>query len=177
MKRIKKITMIIGVAVIVSLFSLTLSVGLLGISNASKGFSVEKKEVWSVNIDEVSSIAVDSNTINIMNEPTIVGNTISYSLKLKKVNDFGQFQISIENDGNVRAKVVDIVIKGYEGYENNIDISLKNLNIGDIIETETLLNNIKVVTTYKEQLYDENMIPQEITLNNLSIEIVFEQID
>ncbi len=175
MKRVKKATMITGVAILVSVFSLALSFGFLGTSNASKGISVEEKEIWKVNVSDVSTIAVGNTNIIIDKEPFVNDNKITYGMKLSNVNDYGQFQFEIKNDGNVDAKVANINITGIEGLEQYIDINITNLEKGTVIEKGTLHSNIKVITTYKNQMIDENMLSQSIDLKNISIEVEFEK--
>ncbi len=177
MKRVKKVTMITGVAILVSVFSLALSFGFLGTSNASRGISIEDKEIWKVNISNLSTIAVGNTNIIIDREPFINDNIVSYGMKLSNVNDYGQFQFEIKNEGNIDAKVSNIKITGIEGFEQYIDIGITNIEKGTIIKKGTLLSNIKVITTYKNQMVDENMLGQAIDLKNISIEIEFEKID
>lgn len=177
MKRMKNITTIMGMAVFISLFSLSLSFGALGTSNASKGTAIENKEVWSVNVENISTIAVGNENVNIIHEPVLNSNSINYSMVLCRENDYGQFKFNIVNDGDIDAKVKKINIIGLDECKQYIDVSLSNLSVGDIIESESILKNVKVVTTYKNQLYDENMVPQEINLNDVNIEIEFEKID
>ncbi len=177
MKRMKNITTIMGMAVFISLFSLSLSFGALGTSNALKGTAIENEEVWSVNIENISTIAAGNENVNVAHEPVLNGNSINYSIVLSRENDYGQFKFNIVNDGDADAKVKKISIIGLDEYKQYIDVSLSNLSVGDIIEDESILKNVKVVTTYKNQLYDENMIPQEINLDGINIEIEFEKID
>lgn len=177
MKHMKKVTSIIGITVIVSLFSLSLSFGALSKSNALTGVSVENRAVWKANIEKASTIAVDDNNVIVLKEPEISGNLIKYSIVLNRVTNYGQFQFNIKNDGNINARVKNIKIDGIDDYKQYVDVSLVNLKVGDVIKEGTLLNNIKVITVYKKQAYDENMMPKEIKLDNINIKIEFEKID
>lgn len=166
-----------GVAVLISLFSLSLSFGALGTSNALKGTAIKNKKVWSVNIKNISTIAAGNEDVNVVHEPVVNGNVINYSMVLGHENEYGQFKFNIVNDGNIDARIKKINIVGLDDYESYVDVSLSNLSVGDIIEDDSMLKNIKVVTTYKNQMYNDDMISQEINLNDVNIEIEFERID
>lgn len=177
MKHMRSITTIMGMAALISLFSLSLSFGALGTSNAMKGTAIKNKEVWSINVKNVSTIVAGDDDVNVVHEPVINGNAINYSMVLCHENEYGQFKFNIVNDGNIDAKIKKINIVGLDDYKPYVDVSLGNLNVGDVIEDDSTLKNIKVVTTYKNQMYDDDMVPQEINLNNVSIDIEFEKID
>ena len=53
-------------AIVIAVFSLISSFGLLGISNSVKGMSIQEKEEWNVSIDEVSSLATDNETVEVI---------------------------------------------------------------------------------------------------------------
>jgi hypothetical protein len=176
MKHVKKITVVTVFAILISFFSLSVSIGALGTANAFKGSSIENKKIWEVNIRDISTMAVSSNYVSISKEPSMIDNAINYSLTLSNVNDYAQFQFNINNSGNIGAKVKNIVISGLEEYEQYVDVSISNIAVGDLILPETI-SNIVVVTSYKEQLYDVNMWPQVISLENINILIEFESIE
>lgn len=176
MKHIKKVTMITGIAIFLSVFSLSLSFGALGTSNALHGASIEKKEVWDIKYDNISTIVVDDNYVKVLKEPVVNGEVITYSISLSTTNNYGQFQFDIKNDGNVDAKVTNIIVDGIRDYEKYISVSLTDLEIGDVIKAGTLKHNVKVITTYQDQFYDANMWPQSIDLENITIEIQFEKV-
>ena len=176
MKPMRKITTIILVAVVISIFSLFSCFGVLGLSNSLKGTSVLKEDIWSVDIENISTLAVDDVNNTILKQPVGKDYNIRYALKLNRVNNYGQFQFDIKNEGNVSAKVKSIEVDGIEEYGDYVDVSVVNLSEGDVIKAGTLVNNIKVVTMYKEQLYDENMLPQYINLDNINIKVEFEKL-
>ena len=100
MKHVKKITVVTVFAILISFFSLSVSIGALGTANAFKGSSIENKKIWEVNIRDISTMAVSSNYVSILKEPSMIDNGINYSLTLSNVNDYAQFQFNINNSGN-----------------------------------------------------------------------------
>lgn len=174
MKHIKKVTMVTSIAILISFFSLSLSFSALGTTNALKGVSTENKEVWNIDIVDISTMALESNEIQVIKEPSMVEGAINYALSLNKVLDYAQFQFNIQNDGNVPAVVKNVTISGLEGYEQYIDVTLEDLNIGDVIEADTF-KSVTVLTSYKEQMYDINLLPQSIDLNNVNLVIELEK--
>lgn len=176
MKHIKKVSMVTGIAILISFFSLSLSFGALGTSKALEGVSLENDEIWDVGIFDITTMALENNEIMIIKEPSIVDGSINYALSLNKVLDYAQFQFNIQNDGNLVARVKNVTISGLEGYEQYVDVTLNDLEVGDLIEADSF-KTVTVVTTYKEQMYDINMLPLGINLDNVNLIVELEEVE
>lgn len=172
----KKSTLITTLAVIFSVISLVSAFGVLGISNSIQGISIEEKENWNVIINEVSDIVMDEGAIEVLNKPSVKVHKLHYGLKLNSAQSTAQFAFTINNEGNVDAIVKDIKINGINGYENNLNVSLSELKIGDTIKAGTMLQ-VKVITNYLVQVNDELMVPKIINLDNIEIDIELEKVE
>lgn len=172
----KKSTLITTLAVVFSVISLVTAFGVLGISNSIQGISTPKKENWNVIINEVSDIVMDEGAIEVLNKPSVKVHKLSYGLKLNSAQSTAQFAFTISNEGNVDAIVKDIKINGIKDYENNLNINLSELKIGDTIKAGTMLQ-VKVITNYLVQVNDELMIPKIINLDNIEIDIELEKVE
>lgn len=175
MIQIKRVTFITVLVVVIAICSLFMSFSALNTSNSLSGVAVVNKENWDISIDNVSTVAVDSSAVMILKEPVVDNTKISYSLRMNQEHGYGQFSFDLKNLGNVNAKIKDIKITGMEGYEEYIDVTISDIKVGDSIKAETIISNIKVVTTYKRQLFDEMIIPQAIILDSINIEIELEK--
>lgn len=170
---LKKVTVL---AIFFAVFSLTFSVVAFNQSSSSQGVGVSNREVWNVHVDNLSTIASDTMNVVVLNEPELMDNKIVYGINLNRVSGYGQFIFNIFNEGTVDAKVKNIKVTGIDDYKDYIDVSFKNLNIGDVIGKGKLLSNIKVITTYKNGLYNDDMSVKNIELNDIGIEIEFERV-
>lgn len=175
MKCLSKITVLTVMIVFVSFCSLTICFGALGTSNSLHGVSIECEEIWNVYLDNISTMAVGDESVVVVKNPVINVNSINYSLLFTNVDSYSQFQFEIRNDGNVDAKVKKIEITGLNEYENYIDISILNLNVGDVIEAGGLASNIKVITKYDNQYVNNGLELQPVNLENVSVNIEFEK--
>ena len=111
-------------------------------SYAGKSYAVKESVVWDIKFDSVSTIVLENNSMSTLKEPNIVQNSINYSMRLNKATGYGQFIFNIKNNGNIDVKVKEIVVTGIEGYEDNVNVKVDNLRIGDVIKSKTDLNNI-----------------------------------
>ena len=175
MKGTKRSTVVTMSAIVIAVFSLISSFGLLGISNSVKGMSIQEKEEWNVSIDEVSSLATDNETVEVIKEPEFKKFNANYGVKFGNVGS-SQFEFLIKNEGNTDALVSDVVITGLEEYGNYIKTEFVNLNVGDVIEKESFIC-VKVITNCHTQLYDYNLVEQDIVLDNIGIDIKLEKVE
>lgn len=176
MKGTRKGTVLTVLAVMISIISLVTCFNVLGISNAYQGNSVQEKKVWKINIDSLSDLAMDQGAVEVLKEPTFNKFKINYGVKLIKPNSNAQFEFIIKNDGNIDAKVRDIKITGIEKYKQFVDISFVNLAVGDVIKQQSIMS-VKVILNYHTQLFDNELNPQEILLNNINVDINLEKIE
>lgn len=174
MKDLSKITILTILISFVMICSFIVSFGALGTSQSLYGVSMEYQENWKISFDNISTLAISDDTVLVTRNPSVSGNTINYALQFKQVGGYSQFQFEIRNDGNVAAKVKKIEVLGLEEYDENVSVSFVNLNEGDIIESDGILSNIKVITKYDNQYYNEESEIDYVTLNNIEINIEFE---
>lgn len=171
----KKSTLITTLAVIISVLSLVSAFGVLGITNSVQGVSIEEKKIWKIEINDLSKLAMDEGAIEVIKEPSCNKFKLSYGLKLINVGN-SQFEFTIKNDGNIDAIVNNIKINGIDEYKDYLNITINELKIGDVIKGNSFIQ-VKVITEYKKQLIDENMIPQLINLDNIEIDIDLKKIE
>lgn len=176
MKGTKKGTVLTVLAVMISIISLVTCFNVLGISNAYQGTSIQEKKVWNIKIDTLSELAMDQGAIEVINKPTFNKFKINYGVKLIKSNSNAQLEFVIKNDGNIDAKVKDIKITGIEKYKQFVDISFVNIAVGDVIKQQSIVS-VKVILSYHTQLFDSELNPQEILLNDIDIDIDLEKIE
>lgn len=172
----KKSTLLTTLTIIVTIISLVSCFGVLGISNSVQGISIQKQDLWKVNIENLTDLAMDEGAIEVIKSPCFEKFRINYGIKLKSAPSIAQFEFIIKNDGNIDAIVSDIKVNGIEQYKNNIDVSFTDLNIGDVIKHDTFIL-VKVVTSYNTQLYDDLLFPQEINLDNIEIDIELDKVE
>lgn len=173
----KKVNVLSVSVVIITICSLFSCFWALSPSFAGKSYAVKESAVWDVKFDSVSTIALENNSMSTLKEPNIVLNSVNYSMRLNKATGYGQFIFNIKNNGNIDVKVKEIVVTGIEGYEDNVTVKVDNLRIGDVIKSKTDLNNIKVITSYNKQYYDQNNIEQVIDLKNINVTIELEKVE
>ncbi len=174
-KQHKIIKTYIVAGLFVAIISVFISVFTLTTSNAYTGTALETTEKYQITFDRISDIYKDKDTINIIKNPTIVNNTISYGVAFYNPNEFTKFQFEIKNNGNTNAKIKKIEILNVKEYLDYIDINIKGIEEGQIIEAGTKLDVIEVITTYKNAyLNEENMI-LPIELNDIIIKIDIEK--
>ncbi len=174
MKDLSKITVLTVLISFVMICSFIVSFGALGTSQSLYGVSMEYQENWKISFDNISTMAISDDNVLVTRNPSENGKTINYALQLKQVGSYSQFQFEIRNDGNVSAKVKKIEILGLDAYDENVSVSIVNLNVGDIVESDGILTNIKVITKYDNQYYSEESEIDYVTLNNVEINIEFE---
>lgn len=177
MKNVSRGTLFLVLAFFVSIFSISLSYGAYNSMEEATGVSYKVEKKLNVKIDELSTMALNDEGIMVLREPNLVDNKINYSMVLNYLNSYGQFQFSINNKGKTDIRVSNIIIEGLNENSEFVEVKIDNLKVGDIIKTESLYNNVKVVTTYKKQYFDSSFTPQSITLNNVSISIEFEMVE
>lgn len=171
----KKSTLITTLAVIISVLSLVSAFGVLGITNSVQGVSIEEKKTWKLEINNLSKLAMDVGSIEVIKEPSCDKFKLSYGLKLINIG-ISQFEFTIKNSGNIDTVVNDIIINGIDQYKDYLNITFSELKVGDVIKSNSLVQ-VKVISEYKKQLVDENMIPQLINLDNIEIDIDLRRIE
>lgn len=175
MKRTNKVTILAISALLVTVCSLIMSFNSLDISNSLKGVASPIKNIKNISLDNVSSIISNNeNALLVIKEPKINDNIINYSVELNQVNSYAQFQFDICNNGSVDSKISDIKITDLKDMNQYVDITLEGLKIGDVVKAKSVLENIKVISKYRNQFLDENNIEQNVVLDNVKIEIFFE---
>lgn len=170
-KRIKKYQML---GVIIALLSLTLSVGTLTTTYAYTGVATVSKEIYDVELKDVTDFFEDGEKISVLKNPIIIKDNILYGVSLGNVNEYTKFQFNIENSGNVNAKVKKINITGFEEYKDYVDIQIKGVNEGQIIKGNSI-EKIDVITKYNTQLLDDDGMAMPINLNEINISVVLDK--
>lgn len=171
-KRIKTYQVL---GIIIAISSLILSLGSLTTTYAYTGIATISKDVYNVELKNVTDIYEDGETISILKNPIIIQNEIQYGLSIGKVNEYTKFQFNIENVGNVDASIKEIIIDGYEDYKDYITVEIHGLPEDKIIKGNSIAK-IDVITTYKNPLLDETEEVLPIALNELSINIILEKV-
>lgn len=171
----KRSTFITTLAVITTIISLVSCFGVLGVTNSVQGISIQEKKEWKVIISDVSKLAMDQGAMEVIHEPSFDKYKVNYGLKFINVGH-SQFEFTIKNDGDIDAIVNDIKVNGIDNYQNNIEVTLTELKIGDVIKANSMIQ-VKVLTDYNLQLIDENMIPQLINLENIEIDIDLKKVE
>lgn len=171
----KRSTFITTLAIITTIISLVSCFGVLGVTNSVQGISIQEKKEWKVIISDVSKLAMDQGAMEVIHEPSFDKYKVNYGLKFINVGH-SQFEFTIKNDGDIDAIVNDIKVNGIDNYQNNIEVTLTELKIGDVIKANSMIQ-VKVLTDYNLQLIDENMIPQLINLENIEIDIDLKKVE
>lgn len=171
----RKGTLITTLAIIITMVSVVSCFGVLGVTNSVQGISIQENKQWKVTFSDLSKIAMDQGAIEVLKEPNVDKYKINYGLKLINVGN-AQFEFTIKNEGNVDTVVKDIKINGIDEYKNYLSINFTELKVGDVIKANSIVQ-VKVMTEYKVQLIDDNMIPQLINLENIEIDIDLEKIE
>lgn len=171
----RKGTLITTLAIMIALVSVVSCFGVLGVTNSVQGISIQEKKQWKVSLSDLSKIAMDQGAIEVLREPTLDKYRINYGLKLINVGN-AQFEFTIKNEGNIDTVVKNITINGIDEYKDYMSISFTEIKVGDVIKENSMVQ-VKVLTEYKNQLIDQNMIPQLINLENIEIDIDLEKIE
>lgn len=174
MKERKRIRTYQILGVIIALSSLILSIGTLTTTYAYTGMATISKEKYNVEIKDVTDPFSDGKNIKILKNPKIMNDKIIYGVLLSETNDYTKFQFTIENTGNVNAKINEINITGLEEFKDYIDIQILGLPENKIIAENTIAK-IDVITTYKNALRNEEGTILPITLNEISVNAVLEK--
>ena len=106
----KKGTFITTLTIIITIISLVSCFGVLGISNSVQGISVQKQDLWKVNIENLTDLAMDEGAIEVIKCPCFEKFKINYGIKLKNAPSVAQFEFTIKNEGNIDALVKKINI-------------------------------------------------------------------
>lgn len=160
--------------IFVAIASLLLSLSLLRTTYAYTGTSTVKKEIYDVQVKDISDIYKDNNNIEIIKNPLVADNIITYGVELKNLNEFVKFQFNIENKGNIDGIVRKIEILGNEEYQNYVNIEVKGLKVGDKIEANKEAK-VDVITTYNNGLLNEEGMLEPIRLDEIKIKIIIDK--
>ncbi len=146
------------------------------------GTSMFKSSSWNIYFD---NIEVDSSSVELQSgdiAPTISNDklTVSYQVTCNKPGEYYKFNIDVVNDGSLNAKIDSISIPQIpEGYENNIEFSLKYLDGTTVEEGNVLLAGEKttfvITTKNRDDISADQLISEAITLP-MSVSISYTQI-
>ena len=135
------------------------------------GTSMFKSSSWNIYFD---NIEVDSSSVELQSgdiAPTISNDklTVSYKVTCNKPGEYYKFNIDVVNDGSLNAKIDSISIPEIpEGYENNIEFSLKYLDGTTVEEGNVLLAGEKttyvITTKNRDDISADQLISEAITL-------------
>ena len=146
------------------------------------GTSMFKSSSWNVYFD---NIEVDSGSVELQSgdsSPTISSDklTVSYQVTCNNPGDYYKFNIDVVNDGSLNAKIDSITIPEIpEGYEDNIEFSLKYLDGTNVEEDNVLLAGEKttfvITTKNRDDISADQLISEAITLP-MEVSISYTQI-
>lgn len=176
MNQTKKLKTIAFLGILVAVFSLGISLVTLHTSYSDSGLAVEMKKDMTFSLSGLSEIQSDSESVHILEEPKVQGTSITYGIELLKPGAYAQFQFHLYNQGTMDGKIKKIKITGYEDYQDYVTVSLEGIHEGDVISAGAILKKIKVLTAYKQPLYDENNLVSSIPLKEIKILITFEEV-
>ena len=175
MNQSKKISIIALVAIMASTFSLFVSyaslTSTLEINNGKAIVTEEVEEKIDVKIANLykESVSVDGDSFR---EGLLYSNNkMTFGVSLSQVGSSAEYYFDIRNDGNKDATVAEIKVSGLEKYLDYVTLTMEGLEVGDIINASSQIKNIKVLLTYNNQYYEEN-IPVGLVLDNVNVEIV-----
>ena len=178
MKKKRKFTKIY---IILALF-ISIGFAYLSTNLSINGTSTFNKATWNVYFD---NIEVDSGSVELQSgdiAPTISNDklTVSYQVTCNKPGEYYKFNIDVVNDGSLNAKIDSISIPQIpEGYENNIEFSLKYLDGTTVEEGNVLLAGEKttfvITTKNRDDISADQLISEALTLP-MSVSISYTQI-
>ena len=171
-----KIKIITIMAFLIAIISIGVGYSSYNTSAEISGKATAVDNTYSIKIDNIKEISTSIDTTIYKEEPSIIGNSINFSITSISPNNSISFKFDLYNEGILPVKIKSINLKGIELYQNNLEYRISNIKTGDIIKGESKILDNTFVLEYKEQFKDEYGNPLNLNLDNISLIIDFEQI-
>ena len=171
--RIKIITIM---AFLVAILSIGVGYSSYNTTIEVTGKAIAIENEYDIKLDNIKEVSTSLNTILFSAEPSIINNSINFSITSMVPNNQATFKFDLYNNSLIPTKIKKITLKGLEKYQDNIEYSITNLKVGDIIKGESQVLDNVFLLNYKEPLKDEFGNSLNLNLDNLSLVIEFEQI-
>ena len=171
-----KIKIITIMAFLVAVVSIGVGYSSYNTTIEISGKSTAIENICDMKFYNIKELNTSLDTIIYKDEPTIIGNTINFSITSMVPENSISFKFDLYNEGILPARIKGITLKGIEEYNDNLSYQITNLAINDIIKGETKLLDNTFTLEYKEIVKDEYGHPLNLNLDNLSLVIDFEQI-
>ena len=171
-----KIKIITIMAFLVAILSIGVGYSSYNTTNEISGKATIIENLCDIKIDNIKDVNTSLETITFKDTPSIISNTINFSITSMVPNNNISFKFDLYNEGILPVKIKNITLKGIDKYQEYLEYSISNIAINDVIKGETKLLDNTFTLNYKEVLKDEYGNPLNINLDNLSLVIDFEQI-
>ena len=171
--RIKIITIM---AFLVAMLSIGIGYSSYNTTIEVSGTAIAIENEYDIKLDNIKEVSTSLNTILFKADPSIINNSINFSITSMVPNNHVSFKFDLYNESLIPTKIKNITLKGLEKYQANLEYSITNLKVGDVIKGESKILDNTFVLNYKEPLKDEYGNSLNLNLDNLSLVIEFEQI-
>jgi len=169
----RKIKVITILSVLVAILSLGIGYSSMVINDKESGISTQVENVYDIKLDNVNNAITSKEEIVYSVEPVIVGNEIDFSIKNFVFDNSVSFKFDIINNGNVDVKIKSIQLEGIEAFANNLEYSMSNIQVGDIIKGKASIKDNTFILKYKDPIYDKYNNLINIDLDKLVLKIEF----
>ena len=120
---------------------------------SGKAMAIENE--YDIKLDNIKEVSTSLNTILFSAEPSIINNSINFSLNSMVPNNQASFKFDLYNNSIIPTKIKSITLNGIDKYQANIEYKITNLAVGDVIKGESKILDNSFVLNYKEALKDE----------------------
>lgn len=180
MNQSKKVKIFSILALTCAIFALGLGIATLQASFALNGTAKVDKAELKVEFKEPSVIKSDAQSTRFVITPSISETTnnqkINFSAVFIKPGDSISFKTIIENTGTIDAKISEIkIINIPDEYKDLISYNISGVEKNNEILAQNRIDNVIVTLTYNEILNEEGQVINDIELNDLTLEITYEQ--
>lgn len=169
----RKIKVITILSVFVAILSLGIGYSSMVTNEKESGVSTRIENIYDIKLDNINEAIASKEEIEYSVKPVIVGNEIDFSLKNFIYDNSISFKFDIINNGNVDVEIKNIELEGIEAYANNLEYSMSNIQVGDIIKGNANIKDNTFVLKYKDPIYDKYNNLINIDLDKLVLKIEF----
>ena len=171
--RIKIITFL---SLIIALISLGIGYMAYSMNNEVSGTSTIVESVYDIKMDNINSASTSKEDIVYKTKPFVVGNEVTFGIGNFSHEGNVSFKFDIYNNGNVDAIIKSIELIGIDNYSKNIEYSLSNIKVGDVIKGESKIVDNTFKLNYKNPIYDKRNNLISVDLDEVVLKINFELI-
>ena len=168
----KRNTILIIIIFIIAISSLIMSIYSARKADNGRGVATLNVTKFSCELSDIRDFNNSINTSIFLKEPRIDNNSIVYGVSLLEVGAHSQFYFTLSNKGTEEVVIDSINVTGLEGYQDNVTVTIQELNAGDVILPASNIN-VKVSTDYKKKYTSED--GDDINLNNIKIVINYKE--